>query len=301
MNMNIQAQHQVVQTGAVQRIKTFGTFVAGGCVGALIAGAMYHVWDYGKSNGFNPFGDGGKSAYKTSDSRVGTATQAMPGSPRQLSSSAGQGEINTLAAIPVMLVSAAEAGEVGTLPFVVGNPSGAASSTTAKPAIHTEQRQASSANTPGQQGSLRKQAGQGGTKPPANKVTQRTVAHPVKVPTAGKQHQQGKAATAPDTWVGKLMPGQAVQADYYNYIRNPKPQERAAQQGTWVARLMGEAPVKVNKGKPAQFQTPSKSSLHTGAGNKGDRLNGGGVALIWSEKGDAPLSRVTVCIKRECV
>ncbi|HRJ52293.1 MAG TPA: hypothetical protein PLE99_05975 [Candidatus Thiothrix moscowensis] len=290
MNMNIQAQHQVVQTGAVQRIKTFGTFVAGGCVGALIAGAMYHVWDYGKSNGFNPFGDGGKSVYKTSDSRAGTATQSMPGSPRLLTSSAGQGEINTLAAIPVMLVSSAEASDAETRPFVMGKPSGAASSSAAKPVIQMVRQQASSSTPHKQQGSQtahpRKQASQGDTKPPANKVAQRTVTRPAPVPA---------------TWVGRLMPGQAVQADYYNYIRNPKPQERAAQQGTWVARLMGEAPVKVNKGKPAQFQTPSKSSLHTGAGNQGDRLNGGGNALIWSEKGDAPLSGVTVCIKKECV
>lgn len=312
-----------VSTGsAMQRIKTAGTFIAGGLVGGLIANALQHGWSYAVSNGFDPFGDGGKAVYKETDHRIGTATQAGF-AVRPLTASEGQGEHFTMAVIPAYIIPAAEAGTPGGNTAGQGNtiPTNAANSFGgSRPATSRQQPTVTATLTANPSGSQR----QPDTRKAAKAVTaklQHKPAHAGRPNTGNGQkggHGVGKLAGKPakaintvasgtgsaskGDWVGKLMPGTPAPAVYYSYNAKPSPQETAAPAHSWVGKLMtdGDRKVKVNAGKVG-IHTRKKSDLHSGAGQTGHSLSGGsGNFPSWST-GEKPKGSVIVCVEDECV
>ena len=288
-----------VSTGsAMQRLKTAGTFIAGGLVGGLIAKALQHGWSYAVSNGFDPFGDGGKAAYKETVHRIGTATQAGF-AVRPLTASAGQGERFTMAAIPIYLIPAVEAATSGGNTAVQGNtiPTNTASSLgEGRPAtrkatkvVTAKPRHKPAHSKPVQKTGKGQKSGQGGVMPAK----------------ATSNAASGTGTVSNGGWVGKLMPGTPAPAVYYNYNAKPSPQEKAAPAHSWVGKLMtdGDRKVKVNAGKVG-IHTRKKSDLHSGAGQTGHSLSGGsGNFPVWST-GKKPIpigDSVIVCIEDECV
>lgn len=327
-----------VSTGsAMQRLKTAGTFIAGGLVGGLIANALQYGWSYAVSNGFDPFGDGGKAAYKETGYRIGTATQAGF-AVRPLTASAGQGERFTMAAIPTYLIPAAEAaisggniaGQGNTFPANVASGLGGS-----RPATVRQQLTVTATLVANLSGSQQQPVGQASTGKATKAVIAKllhkpahtSTAHQVKPDHAGRPNTgngqkggqgmgklAGKPAKATNTassgtgaasngnWVGKLMPGTPAPAVYYSYNAKPSPQEKAAPAHSWVGKLMtdGKQKVKVNSGKVG-MATHKKSDLHTGAGASGRALTGGsGNEPIWYA-GKEPLKKkpgnVTVCLE----
>lgn len=278
-------------SSAAERIKTFGTFVAGGLVGGLIAGALHHGWGHMVSNGFDPFGDGGKATYKATDASRGTATQAGF-AVRPLTASTGEGERFNIAAIPTYIIPTAEAAAIG------GNPA------SSQPLLLVEKAGARKVVKLQRQPAHKKPAHQAKRPPAAKPKTgnRQKDGHGAGKP-AGKPTKAINSGTASNgNWIDQLMPGKPTPAVYYSYNANPSAKEKPAPANSWVGKLVtdGNQKVKVNSGKVG-MATHKKSDLHTGAGQTGKALTGGsGDFPNWSE-GKTSKDKVMVCIKDECV
>ncbi|MDD5394594.1 MAG: hypothetical protein PHE17_16385 [Thiothrix sp.] len=278
-------------TGAAgAKLKTFGTFAAGGLVSAVITSALLHGWGSWASNGLNPFGDGGKSAYKDTDAQTGTAPKAglavrpSPATP-----------VVVLAMLPTPpAAQASRAGvDVGFVPTV------RQTGKTTQPVLASGEAlaQAPAVATV----AAHKPAARTGSKPVAASAA------------AGKT---GGGAASGGNWITALMPGEAKSAPspyYYEYtapkggkastVTQPKATLPAASGNNWVASLMGNQPIKRTAGRASPYQTTS-TALGSAAGVGGDRLTGGGTDSVWA-KGDFDLkpkdpnkSRLSVCLEK---
>lgn len=281
-------------TGAAgAKLKTFGTFAAGGLVSAVITTALLHGWGVLTSNGLNPFGDGGKSAYKDTDAQTGTAPKAgLAGRP------APAAPVVMLAMLPTPPVAQASmAGvDVGFVP-AVRQTGQAAQPVLARGEALAQAPAVATVTT---------------TKPAARRDNKPAAANAAVGKTGGGAASGGTAAGG--NWVAALMPGDAKAAPspyYYEYtapkggkshgVTQQKTTLPAASGNNWVASLMGNQPVKRTAGRASPYQTTS-TALGSAAGVGGDRLTGGGADAVWAKgdievgpKKDPHKSRISVC------
>lgn len=279
---------------AMERLKTAGTFLAGGLLGGLIAGALQHGWGQMVSNGLDPFGDGGKAVYKETNASRGTAVVKVGFAVRPLTTGGGQGEHFSMTAIPTYLIPPAEAASTSATPISFRqeavSPLAGHSLRSPQPVTVTHKSSASrpkpSKAKPNKMNSRQRVAG--GASSGKN--------------SASHNASSRSAATAQANWVAKLMPGTPAPAVYYSYNAKPSLKEKAAPAHSWAGKLMtdGNQAIKVNAGKVG-IHTQKKSDLHSGAGQTGKALSGGsGDFPVWSN-GKKAVDGVTVCIKDECV
>ncbi|MDD5394670.1 MAG: hypothetical protein PHE17_16770 [Thiothrix sp.] len=293
-------------TGAAgAKLKTFGTFAAGGLASAVITTALLHGWGVLGSNGLNPFGDGGKSGYKDTDAKTGIARKA--GLTVRPAPAIGQGQgMDGLASAPVVMLArmptppVAQASTVGTnVGFV---------QTVRQTWQAPRQVLASGAALP-QAAAVATVAT---TKPAARTGSKPVAASAARVAGGGTAAHGGTASGG--NWVAVLMPGDAKTAPspyYYEYtakkggkphgVTQQKTTLPAASGNNWVASLMGNQPVKRTAGRASPYQTTS-TALGSAAGVGGDRLTGGGADAVWAKgdievgaKKDPHKSRISVC------
>jgi hypothetical protein len=312
-------------TGAAgAKLKTFGAFAAGGLASAVVTTALLHGWGALTSNGLNPFGDGGKSAYKDTDANTGTAPKAglavrpapalgqgqgMGGQTRVVMV---QGLWPAITPTPAASPSAAQASTVGVaVGFVPAvRPTGQA----AQPVLARGEAlaQAPAATAVATVATVATVASVAATKPAARTGSKPAAASAAAGKAGGAASGGGTAAGG--NWVTALMPGEAKAAPspyYYEYSKDKggKPHAVTQQKATlpaaggnnWVASLMGNQPVQRTAGRASPYQT-TQTALGSAAGVGGDSLTGGGADPVWAKgdvdvgpKKDPHKSRISVC------